>query len=117
MADAAGFSLAASLWSAERELWLDGLSALKRHADPESCLARPDPWDALEPPAAMSPGRWTEVAMRRPRLERPRPDVTVIAYHADAVGEGGAVFSGPCASTYVSDGGRWRLVAHARDPR
>ncbi|WP_283206751.1 nuclear transport factor 2 family protein [Methylobacterium iners] len=56
--------------------------------------------------------RWTSVVMSNRALARPRRDVLVLGYTAEGHRDGSEPYRCHCTSTYVEDGGHWKLVQH-----
>lgn len=60
--------------------------------------------------------RWAELAIGAERVARPRPDVAVLAYRAEARCEAGAVWRVLCSSVWLRGEDGWRIVQHQQTP-
>lgn len=107
------------LWEIEERLWLSGAEVFRSVMDEDAVMVFPVPAGILRGKEVLEgldgAPRWRTVEMRERNFRR-RGEVAVLAYRASAEREGAPLYEALCASTYLNDGGTWRLVAHQQTP-
>ena len=107
------------LWTIERSLWLDGVDAWQAHLA-SSCIMAFGPTGAMQNARIIdslrATPRWSAVEMSDTLLIRPAPNVAVLAYAATAQREGGEHYRALCTSSYVEEGGDWKIAQHQQTP-
>ena len=108
------------LWDLERRFWTEGSEHYCAALHPESVMVFVEPAGILSGDEIIeqveAADRWRDVEMTERTLTRPSPDVAVLAYRATARREGTDPYSCGCSSTYLRDGGEWKLVQHQQTP-
>jgi hypothetical protein len=103
----------------EERFWLDGAEAARTRIADDAVMIFPYPTGILQGEATLEgmkgAPRWRTVRMDD-RVFTRRGDVAVLAYRVSAEREGDPIYRALCASTYVDDGGTWRLVSHQQTP-
>lgn len=109
----------ADLWSLERRLWTEGVDAYERLLAtactmvfcPTGIMHR----DAIIESMKLAP-RWSDVGFSSETETAHGQGVTVLAYRAAARRDGGQPYEALCTSTYIFQGGEWRIVQHQQTP-
>ena len=108
-----------SLWEREQRFWLDGSDFYREHMTRNALMVFPKPVGILKGDEVLQSlkgaPRWKSVDLDRRSIAE-AGDTTVLAYEATGLREGGEPYSALCCSTYVKDGGRWKLLAHQQTP-
>ena len=112
-------SVEQELWELEERFWLDGAEAYRKRLVSDAVMVFPYPAGILQGDAIIdgveSAPRWRSVVMSD-RVFRRRGDTALLAYRASAEREGDPICEMLCASTYLNDGGEWRLISHQQTP-
>jgi len=106
------------LWDTERSLWLEGVDAYDRHLATVAIMVF-GPMGIMDRKAILTSlkdaTRWSDVELSQRTTTSPSPDVTVLAYGAEAK-IADETYSALCSSTYVRIGEDWWLVQHQQTP-
>ena len=103
------------VWALERRFWLEGPSVYDDLLDPACLMAFPgtgllrsvEVLDSLE-----NAPRWSSVTMTGRAVSRAAQGVIVLGYIAEGLRQGAKPYKCFCTSTYLSNGGAWKLVQH-----
>ena len=111
----------ARVWSFEEGLWTGGAAHYRELIDDECLMVVPQPpyvYGGQEAVDAVSDTpRWSKVAFSDQRVSRPQEGLIVIAYKAEAEGEGGKAYVAHCTSTLRRlEHDVWRVVQHQQTP-
>lgn len=110
----------ADAWSLEQALWTGGVETYERTLAPRALTVVPAERGLLDRAATMdairSAPRWSRVEMLERRDMRPRADIIVLAYRAEATHEDGDAYRAWCSSVYVRERDGWRLALHQQTP-
>lgn len=104
------------LWQLERRLWSGGADVYRQNLHRQCLMAFPAPTgvmgrDDVIKAIAAAP-RWRDVAITAGQVVMPRDDVAVLAYQAWAKREDRTSYAATCSSTWIEEGGLWRLIQH-----
>ena len=106
------------LWEIERGFWLKGRAHYERHWSDEAIAGFPDPAGIMEGAGFVAglpdEGSWSSVEMSDRTASRPRDDVAVLAYRADAA-SAERTYRCTCVSTYLREG-HWIMIQHSQVP-
>jgi hypothetical protein len=99
----------------ERRLWTDGVEAYEELMaedctmvfGPMGIMQRGDVIESL----GQAP-RWSEVTISKGSEKVHGQATAVLAYHARAKKEDGDSYEAVCTSTYIQEGGHWRIAQH-----
>ncbi len=109
----------AELWDLEERFWLDGAETFRKKMSDDAVMVFPYPAGIMQGSAIIdglkSAPRWRSVLMAD-RVFRRRGDTALLAYKASAEREDAPLTQMLCASTYLNDGGEWRLISHQQTP-
>ncbi len=112
-------SVEQELWELEERFWLDGAETFRKKLSDDAVMVFPYPAGILQGNAIIeglgSAPRWRSVVMSD-RVFRRRGETALLAYRASAEREGEPMLEALCASTYLNDGGEWRLISHQQTP-
>lgn len=107
------------LWEIEERFWLDGAEAARTRIADDAVMIFPYPTGILQGEACLEgmrgAPRWRTVRMDD-RVVTRTGDVAVLAYRVSAERPDDPIYHALCASTYLDDGGTWRLVSHQQTP-
>jgi hypothetical protein len=110
----------ADAWSLEQALWTGGVETYERTLAPRALTVVPAERGLLDRAATMdasrSAPRWSRVEMLERRDMRPRADIIVLAYRAEATREDGDAYRAWCSSVYMRERDGWRLALHQQTP-
>jgi hypothetical protein len=107
------------LWEMEERFWLDGADAARTRIADNAVMIFPYPAGILQGEAGVAgmaaAPRWRTVRMDDRVCSR-KGSVAVLAYRVSAERAEDPIYRALCASTYLDDGGDWRLVSHQQTP-
>jgi hypothetical protein len=107
------------LWDAERRFWLDGPDFYDENMAADALMVFPPPVGILRGEAIIAGlrqgPRWSSIEMTE-TAQTALADTVVLAYRARGQRDGAAPYIASCSSTYVRDGGGWKLLAHQQTP-
>jgi hypothetical protein len=108
------------LWDFERGVWLDGIPHCERHLAPDARMVFPEPAGILDADGILQgldgAPRWEAVTFEAQHAAQ-SGDTVVLSYRATAHRPGDAPYRVLCSSTYVRQGGGWKLLMHQHTPR
>lgn len=105
-----------TLWEMEERFWLDGADAARTQIADDAVMIFPFPSGILQGEAGRTRvPQWRTVRMDDRVCSR-KGNVAVLAYRVSAERAGDPIYHALCASTYVDDGGDWRLLSHQQTP-
>lgn len=106
------------LWALERRLWLEGADAYSDLMS-DACVMIFGPMGIMQRAAILESlqqaPRWTAVSFHE-EIIASNTKTAVLAYRTIASRDGAKEYSALCCSTYVLDGGGWKILAHQQTP-
>jgi len=107
------------LWNAEESFWIDGPEFYEKRMMADACMVFPSPVGILEGQEILDGlrqgPRWQSVDFREKSQVR-SGDTTVLAYKATAERKDSQPYIALCSSTYIRNGGTWKLLSHQQTP-
>lgn len=108
------------LWTLENRLWSGGADIYRQNLHRDCLMAFAHPagvmtYDAIIKAISIAP-RWRDVAITERVTMTPREDVAVLGYRVWASREASDAYAAICSSTWLDEGGLWRLVQHQQSP-
>jgi hypothetical protein len=108
-----------TIWRLETGFWLNGRDHYDRHLATSARMVFPDPAGILANDRIIAgiegAPRWQSVDFDA-QVETRLGDTVVIAYRATGHRNDRAPYRALCSSTYVRDGGEWKLLMHQQTP-
>jgi hypothetical protein len=108
------------LFRLEEKFWTEGGEYYRRHLAHTAVMVFPDPRGVMVKDEIASSldeqTRWSQVALEEHRLLELSDNAAVVTYKATASRPDGKPYVARASSTYVRDGGGWKLAFHQQTP-